>query len=173
MGMLHIYCGSGKGKTTAALGLAMRAAGSGMRVDLVQFLKYGDESALEVIQSIPQITVLRCERRFGFTCQLTDTEKEALTVCHDQLLRKAMDRLFQGRTDMLVLDEFFAAYNYGLLDRTLANRLVFTGRDHAEIVLTGRDPEAKFLDAADYVSEIRDVKHPYRRGVPARRGIEY
>lgn len=173
MGMLHIYCGTGKGKTTAALGLALRAAGSGIHVDLVQFLKYGDESALNCLQNIPEITASRCSERFGFTWQLTDIEKQRLAACHNTLLCQTMERLFQGDTDMLVLDEFFSAYSYGLLDRALADKLVFTGREHGEIVLTGRDPEPKFLNAADYVSEIREVKHPYRKGVSARRGIEY
>lgn len=173
MGMLHIYCGDGKGKTTAALGLAIRAAGSGMRVDFVQFLKYGEDSELDTISKIPEITVFRCKKKHGFTYQLSDQEKEYLTKCNNQLLHQESDRLSRGLVDMVVLDEFFAAYNCGVMDKALANRLVLTRRDTAELVLTGRDPEQKFIDAADYVSEIRAVKHPYTKGTSARKGIEY
>ena len=74
---------------------------------------------------------------------------------------------------MLILDEFFAAYNGNLLDRELANRLIFGSISKTELILTGRDPDQKFIDAADYVSEIKAVKHPYQKGISARAGIEY
>ena len=80
--MLHIYCGSGKGKTTAALGLALRAAGSGMRVLFVQFLKGSDTAELASLARIPEITVLRCDRDYGFTFRMNEAEKAALTACH-------------------------------------------------------------------------------------------
>ncbi len=170
--MLHIYCGDGKGKTTAALGLAVRAAGSGMRVHIAQLLKGSDTSELKALRLIPGITVARCERDYGFTFNMSSRDKLELTKCHNSLLADAK-RLMEQGTDMLIIDEFFAAYNYGLLDCSIADRLVFGRPSNAELILTGRNPSEKFIAAADYVSEINAVKHPYSTGTAARRGIEY
>jgi len=171
--MLHIYCGDGKGKTTAALGLAVRAAGNGMRVHFVQFLKGSPTSELEILQRLPEISVLRCDRDYGFTFQMNDEDKQKITQRHNQMLFEAMDRVYQHKTDMLVLDEFFPAYSCNLLDKELASRLVFGIHDKTELILTGRAPEQQFIDLADYVSEIKSVKHPYEKGISARAGIEY
>ena len=171
--MLQIYCGDGKGKTTAALGLAMRAAGNGMRVHFVQFLKGAPTSELEILKKIPEITVLRCDRDYGFTFQMNDETKARLTERHNQMLSEAMGNVYQGKTDMLVLDEFFAAYHCNLFDRELATRLVFGIHNKTELVLTGRNPEPQFIELADYVSEIKAIKHPYQNGISARAGIEY
>lgn len=167
--MLHIYCGDGKGKTTAALGLALRAAGSGMRVHFVQFLKGSETSELVSLARIPEITVLRCDRNYGFTFNMSDADKAALTACHNAMLRRIRERL--PETDLLVLDEFCAAYRQKLLDCALAEQLI--AECGAELVLTGRDPAQRFLDMADYVSEIHAVRHPYEQGIAARKGIEY
>ena len=171
--MLQIYCGDGKGKTTAALGLAVRAAGSGMQVHFVQFLKGSPTSELEILRRIPEITILRCDRDYGFTFQMNDEEKAKIIQCHNAMLSEAMDRVYQGKTNLLVLDEFFGAYNCNLFDRELANRLVFGVRNKTELTLTGRNPDQKFIEIADYVSEIHAVKHPYEHGISARAGIEY
>lgn len=171
--MVHIYCGNGKGKTTAALGLALRAAGSGMRVHFVQLLKGSETSELASLAKIQAITVLRCDRDYGFTFRMDDERRAQITACHDRMLREAVRRLNAGGTDMLVLDEFFAAYNADLLDRQAAEALIKGFPPGKELVLTGRDPGEGFLALADYVSEIHAVKHPYERGITARRGIEY
>lgn len=171
--MLHVYCGNGKGKTTAAVGLAIRAAGCGMKVHFVQFLKGGETSELRILSEIPEVTVLRCERRYGFTFQLNDKEKADLTSRHNAMLSDVMNRMHGGQSDLVVLDEFFAAYNYRLLDRNLANRLVFGRPSRVEMVLTGRDPEEKFIEAADYVTQMQAIRHPYESGAAARLGIEY
>lgn len=171
--MLHIYCGDGKGKTTAALGLALRAAGSGMQVHFVQFLKGSETSELRSLANIPEITVLRCDRDYGFSFRMDAAQKAQITACHNRMLREAADRLEKGETQLLVLDEFCAAYNLGLLDQSLAEDLVLGIPAACELVLTGRNPAEPFLGAADYISEIQAVRHPYTRGISARRGIEY
>jgi len=171
--MLHIYCGDGKGKTTAALGLAVRAAGNGMNVHFVQLMKGAPTSELETLKKIPEITVLRCDRDYGFTFQMNDEDKAKITSCHNRMLSEAMDSVYQSKTDVLILDEFFSAYNCNLLDREFASRLVFGLHDRTELILTGRDPEPQFIELADYVSEIKAVKHPYQKGISARAGIEY
>lgn len=171
--MMHIYCGDGKGKTTAALGLSLRAAGSGMRVGFVQFLKGGETSELCSLARIPEITVRRCDRNYGFSFQMTDADKAAITRCHNALLTEAREWVQRGEVQLLVLDEFLAAYRLELLDRKLAWELVSGFPPACELVLTGRDPEPAFLDIADYVSEIHAVRHPYQKGISARKGIEY
>ncbi len=169
--MLQIYCGDGKGKTTAALGLALRAAGAGMRVHIVQLMKGRPTSELNLLEKIPDITVSRLDRDYGFPAEMSPSVRSAVTDRHNALLREA-ERLLP-QLDMLILDEFNSACRHGLLDRALAERLVLDNADKMEIILTGRKPEQKFLDAADYISEIAAVRHPFARGVKARRGIEF
>lgn len=173
MGLLHIYCGDGKGKTTAALGLAVRAAGAGMRVHIIQLLKGADTSELSVIQSIPEITLERCDRNYGFVWNMTDEDKCGITACHNSLLEKGYSMVRSGEVDMLIIDEFNAAYRSGLLDRAAAEEFLTKKPGSAELVITGREPAQMFVDSADYVSEIKCVKHPYTQGISARRGIEY
>ena len=173
MTVLQIYCGDGKGKTTAALGLLLRAAGAGMRVHFVQFLKGGASSELVSLACLPGVTVRRCDRDYGFTFRMSDTDKAQITACHNTLLAEVQEVLTQCRAELVVLDEFFAAYNSRLLDTEQAEQLVRTCPASVELVLTGRNPAAQFLELADYVSDIHVVKHPYTKGVAARKGIEY
>ncbi len=169
MGLLHIYCGDGKGKTTASLGLAMRGAGSGMKVCIVQFMKGGDTCELESLRSLDNITVIRCDSEYGFSFSMTDKDRTDITECHNKLLEKA----FSGGYDMIILDEFNCAYELGFMDRSKAEELIVNGKNNAEIILTGRNPAAFFMENADYISEICCRRHPYEKGVDARRGIEY
>ncbi len=169
MGLLHIYCGDGKGKTTASLGLAIRAAGAGMKVCFVQFMKGGDTSELKTISLIPDITVKRCDKAYGFVKNMSDKDKADITACHNELLKYA----FSGGYDLVILDEFNSAYGYGLMDKVLAEKLIINGKSSCEIALTGRNPADVFFRSADYVSEICCVKHPYEKGITARKGIEY
>ncbi len=164
--MLHIYCGDGKGKTTAALGLAIRAAGAGLRVHIVQLMKGAPTSELAALAKIPEITIARCDRDYGFSWKMSERDKSEITACHNRLLGEA----FALGADMVILDEFNSAYANDLLDRETAERLIAEAA--AEIVLTGRNPDPKLLGKADYISEIKCVRHPYERGVAARRGIE-
>ncbi len=172
-GLIHIYCGDGKGKTTAALGLAIRAAGAGKKVLLVQLLKGNPTSELESLAIIPNITVIRPEKNFGFTFNMTDEQKAELTDIHNRLLDKAFNAMTVGELDMLIIDEFFGAYNKKLVNIDTADKVFFQKNEQCELILTGRDPQEKFISAADYVSEIKCVKHPYIQGIKARKGIEY
>lgn len=168
MGLLHIYCGDGKGKTTAAIGVAMRAAGAGMRVSFVQLMKGGDTSELNSLSLIPDITVTRCDRDYGFVKNMNDKDKSEITECHNTLLNNA----FRGGYDMIILDEFNSAYFYGLMDKNNAEHLILNGRGNSEIILTGRDPAEIFMNSAGYISQVVCVKHPYEKGIAARKGIE-
>lgn len=169
MGLLHIYCGNGKGKTTASLGLALRASGADMKVCFVQFMKGGETSELNVLNMIPNITILRCNRNYGFYKNMTNKEKSDITDCHNRIISTAFECSF----DMIILDEFNSAYSYGLIDKKLAENLILNSKKNAEIVLTGRNPADIFIQTADYISEINCKKHPFEKGITARKGIEF
>lgn len=170
-GLIHLYCGDGKGKTTAALGLALRAAGSGRKVLLLQFLKDGKSSEFAALGSVPGIETVPQKRAFGFTWTLTEEEKAEARDYYTGLLETAFARA--GDFDLLVLDEALGACAAGLLEEKRLLELLRGRPEDLEAVLTGRGPSQALLDAADYVTEMKKVKHPYERGVPARPGIEY
>ncbi len=169
--MIHIYTGSGKGKTTAATGLAVRAAGSGMRVCFFQFLKNGSSSEIGILRNIG-IDVRFSADCGKFSFHMTPEDREIVTSAHNELLRCALDIVTSGSADMVVLDEIFAAYNNSLLDRRLARSIV-SSAGNTELVLTGRSPSRFFRERADYISRIDAVKHPFTKGIRARKGIEY
>ncbi|WMJ89520.1 cob(I)yrinic acid a,c-diamide adenosyltransferase [Anaerocolumna sp. MB42-C2] len=171
-GLIHVYCGDGKGKTTAAIGLAIRAAGSGMKVVLLQFLKGRVVSELESLKLIPGITVIRNHKDLGFYNTMSPQDKKDITVYHNENLRKALDMVKRDSCDLLILDEIMAAYKYELVDCPLIDDLILNKKKELELVLTGRDPAPLFLEKADYVSEIKKVKHPYDKNITARKGIE-
>lgn len=172
-GMLHIYCGDGKGKTTAATGLAVRAAGCGWKVLFARFLKNENSGELKILDAVPQIEVLHLTKSFGFYQTLDDEEKKELRCIYKELWRTVEEKVNTGKFDMLVLDEFAAAYRYGLVDREGAVRFLKDRPCGLEVVLTGRDPAPELLGIADYVSDIRKEKHPFDRGIMARKGIEF
>ena len=171
--MLQIYCGDGKGKTTAALGLALRCAGSGKKVHIMQFMKGNISSEIYALRQIDNITVQRCDKNYGFTKTMTSADKTGITACHNEMLSRAQSLIAEHKADMLILDEFNNAFHYGLLDKSLAEKVILSASLSAEIVLTGRNPDPKFLEKADYISEIHCIKHPFGRGITARKGIEF
>ncbi len=172
-GLTHIYCGDGKGKTTAAIGLGIRACGSGKKVLLAQFLKGSTSSELTVLRELKNFSVLPAPEHIKFTFQMTPAElREAAALCGSQFQR-AVSAANAGECDLLILDEVFGAISCGLLANTLLPGLIKNKPQSLELVLTGRDPKPEVLELADYVSEIKKIKHPYDRNIPARRGIEF
>lgn len=165
--MIHLYWGNGKGKTTAAMGLALRALGHGKRVVIVQFLKDGTSGEIEPLRRLGA-TVYACPNA-KFTWLMDDAERFQARENGNDALRQAI----AVPCDLLVLDEACAAYENDLVDRNLLQRIV-TGPDAvSEVVITGRKPADWMQDAADYSTEMRACQHPYEKGVPAREGIEY
>lgn len=201
MKMIQLYTGDGKGKTTAAVGQAVRAAGSGYRVMFCQFMKGGETGELEVLKELSQVEIYRCEREFPFFNAMTDRDKEEITEIHNAIIRNIIRR-FDGLNNtgnistngsgavglMVVLDEITYPLNWGLIDVSLFKDLVgkvkalYNGRSgdsgeeslsRIELVLTGREPDRFILENADYITEMKKLRHPFDWGIQARKGIEY
>ena len=167
-GLVHLYCGNGKGKTTAAMGLALRALGQGMRVVVVQFLKNGTSGELGPLKKLGA-AVYSGQPGAKFTFQMNAEEKAQATKENNARLAEAL----QQPCDLLILDEICAARNSGMVDEALAKQAVLERPQHREVVLTGRNPEAWMVEAADYITEMQPRRHPYEQGIPARKGIEF
>lgn len=172
-GCIHIYCGDGKGKTSAAIGLAVRAAGRKKKVLIVRFLKSDDSGEVPVLSGIDGITVMPCERTFGFVFRMTEEEKREAALYYRQRFHEVCEKAVAEAFEVLVLDELMASCNYGMIPEAEILRFLREKPEDLEVVMTGRDPSENLLEAADYVSEIKMVKHPYQEGIPARIGIEY
>ena len=172
-GLMHVYTGDGKGKTTAALGLLIRAYGHGMHTILVQFLKGSDTGEIQALAHLQETAVLRHTRDFGFFNSADKQEKEEMTRQNNENLIKAF-RLASDRVcSFLILDEICAAYHHGAIDTILADKLILDKPCGLELVLTGRNAPQHFIDAADYVTEFVKHKHPYDKGIAARKGVEF
>lgn len=171
-GLTHLYTGDGKGKTTAALGLALRFAGHKKSVIIVQLSKGRDSGELHSLKNIPQITVLRNSRDFGFWKTMTDEQKAACLAENNANLSQAQKAVKDGKCDLLVLDEVTSAWDNSAADRSLIMKLITEKAPPLELVLTGRNAPDFMLSAADYISEIKCLRHPYEKGIPAREGAE-
>ena len=169
-GYVHVYTGDGKGKTTAAVGLAVRAAGHNRRTFFGQFMKgqeYGELAALELL---PQVKIEQygsrgCIRREEVTAEHIDQARSGL--------EKAKREMLSGRHDVVVLDEVNVALWFGLLTEEAVLNLLDERPRGVELVLTGRRAPQAILDRADLITEMREVKHYYAAGVTARKGIEF
>lgn len=173
-GLVHIYTGQGKGKTTAAVGLAVRALGSGLRVLFVQFFKLeddfsGEKEALRRFE--PDMELIRAKVRHPFfTGPDTDVEKVRASV--RELFEDVLSRSNEG-FDMLVMDEVVGAVSTGFLDLQELIDFIEKKPEPLELVLTGRDASPELVKRADYVTEMLSIKHPFDEGEKARKGIEF
>ena len=173
-GLVHIYYGGGKGKTTAALGLALRAAGSGKKIVIVQFLKDWLCGELESLSLIPNITVLRGKSSGGvFIHEMTEEQKVKTASIHNDNLKQALTLQSEGMCDLLILDEAIDALNLNVLDHSLMDELLDSKPYGLEIVITGHNPTPELLQRSDYITEMVKHKHPYDAGITARKGIEF
>lgn len=172
-GLIHIYCGEGKGKTSAAIGLAVRAAGRGKKVLFARFLKTEDSGEVKILDGIDGISVMHLEKDYGFYKTLTHQEKNEMKKMYEHLWFKIRKEVRDEQFDVLVMDEIMAAVRYGLVPEKEVAELLGSKTEKLEIILTGRDPGKELMNLADYVSEIHKIRHPYDKGIPAREGIEY
>lgn len=171
-GLIHIYCGDGKGKTTAAVGLAVRCAGRGNKVLLVQFLKSRDSGELYSLAKLPDIEVMRGKESKKFTFQMNEEEKHALLIEHNKMFEQVLAKIQNGGYSLLILDEVIGALNAKVFEMPKLIEFLRHKPENLEVVLTGRNPAPELVEIADYVSEIRKVKHPMDNGIMAREGIE-
>lgn len=171
-GLIHIYCGDGKGKTTAAVGLAVRCAGRGNKVLLVQFLKSRDSGELYSLAKLPDIEVMRGKESKKFTFQMNEEEKHALLIEHNKMFEQVLAKIKNGGYSLLILDEVIGALNAKVFEMPKLIEFLRHKPENLEVVLTGRNPAPELVEIADYVSEMRKVKHPMDNGIMAREGIE-
>jgi len=167
-GLIQVYTGDGKGKTTAALGLAVRAAGHGMKVGFVQFLK-GEPCGEHLFMSqYHDFDIVQIGTGDSFT-----KSREELTEEMQQTLAYTEQQMLSGRYDLLILDEIFIAIQKGLTATEQVLDLLEKRPESVELVLTGRYAPAKVVERADLVTEMHMIKHPFNQGICARPGIEY
>ena len=208
--MIQVYHGDGKGKTTAAIGLAVRFSGAGKKVLFCQFMKGNISSEIGVLQKLENLEVELIGKNFGFYKDMTEQDKEGIKKCHNHILEKVLgvllnaksagqepadqepaiqevadqepetqelqDQCQDGPTLLVVLDELASAYRYGLLDRNMVSKIILAASENRqiiELVITGRDPDSFFLEHADYITEMKIQRHPYEKGILARKGIEW
>ena len=171
IGLVHIYTGEGKGKTTSALGLAMRALGHGARVTVIQFMKgwegYGEVMTALQLDGLEIIQTGRPDYVYRGKEQPEDYEEAA------RGMRAAFEAVEMSSCDMLILDEINVALSYGLVDISDVTGLIKCKPCEMELVLTGRGLHEELAVLADLITEMKEIKHPYRRGVMARKGVEF
>ena len=173
LGLIHIYCGDGKGKTTAAMGLGIRAAGRDKKVLLTQFLKDNETGELNSIERLGKnfeiLKGIPVKKFFKF---MSKEEQEETKKEHENRFKKVIKKAIDENVDLLILDELIASTNLGLIQLDGVVEFLKNKPVGLEVVLTGRNPNDKLIELADYVSEIKAVKHPYERGINSRIGIE-
>ena len=169
-GLLMVHTGDGKGKTTAALGLAVRAFGAGLRVLILQFIKggqsYGELEALK--KFYPQVQIKQCG--LGFTSQGDKSEHKKVA---EETLQLARKEILSGDWDLIILDEINYAVKFNLISETEMLELVKLKPAELHLLFTGRDATENLIDCADLVTEMKLVKHPFQSGIKAQRGIEF
>ena len=169
-GYIHVYTGSGKGKTTAALGLALRAAGAGKRVFIAQFIKEKRYSEIEAIQKyISDITI----KQYGRGCFIIKNPTWQDIAAAGIGLAEVTGILASGQYDVVVLDEACIAVYFNLFTLEELIEAINKRSEETEIIITGRNAHEKLIEIADLVTEMKEVKHYYTKGVKARKGIEY
>ncbi len=171
--MIHVYYGDGKGKTTAAVGLALRAAGNKMKVMFVQFLKTEFSGERNLLSAVENVTLTACPQELKFSNEMTPAERQQAASLFRGIFERSAASALSARYDMIVLDEIFDVMNEGMLGEAEVYEFIANAPNSIEIVMTGHNPPQRFLDEADYVTEMKKIRHPYDRGLTGRIGIEF
>lgn len=173
-GLIIVHTGNGKGKTTAALGLAMRAWGDGLRVLILQFIKGGWKyGEIEAIKRLGEIDGRIELRRLGKGFQRNTDDKAEHIAAAQEALKKAGEAFASGEYDLIILDEINYAVKFELITVEEVKTLLAKRPPELHVVLTGRDAKEEIIDMADLVTEMKLIKHPYQQGIKAQRGIEF
>lgn len=172
-GLIHLYYGDGKGKTTAAVGLGVRAYGKGLKVLFVQFLKDNKSGEIMSLDKFgDKFLVLKGKPVIKFLRSMNTEEKEETIEEMNRLFDRAIINATRDDYDMIILDELIDAINLNIIDKDKFLSFIKSKPQKLEIVITGHDPSAEFFKLCDYVTEIKKIKHPYDIGIKARDGIE-
>ncbi len=171
--MKHIYFGDGKGKTTAAVGIAVRAAGSNLKVLFVQFLKTEFSGERRVLSNLPNVTLTCCPLELKFTFEMNESEKQQASKIFKEIFERSAETVLTEKYDMIVLDEVFEAISADMLSESDVFEFIANAPVSVEIIMTGHNPPKRFMESADYITEFKKIKHPYDRGVTGRIGIEF
>lgn len=170
--MIHIYYGDGKGKTTAAMGLALRAAGSGKSVVIMQFLKNDDGSGeRKILETLPNVFCIPAAKNMKFVFQMTEEEKKQYRHLYEQKFLDMED--YSRECDLLILDEAIGAIDAGLITEERLIQFLDTLKEGIEVVMTGHTLKEALIERADYVTYMQKIRHPYDKGQAARKGIEW
>lgn len=169
-GYVQVYTGNGKGKTTASLGLGLRASGDGLKVYMLQFMKGRRYSEIDAIEKIENFTISQ-HGRDEFVSR--DNPEQIDIDLASEGFEKAKEVLLSGEYDMVILDELNVAVDFGLIPLQEVLDLIKDKPRHVELVLTGRGAPEEFIELADLVTEMKEIKHFYQKGVEARKGIEF
>lgn len=172
--MIHLYSGDGKGKTTAAIGCAVRMAGYGRNVLIIQFLKGRHTGEIEGLSHIPGVELKRNTRDYGFYSKLDEDDKEKVRNDHNDNIQYALQAAKSKSISMLILDELCDAYSIGCLDRHKVEDIVSEcKKNDIELIITGHKIDDYFIQIADYHTNMTKIKHPYDNGITSRECIEY
>lgn len=173
IGLIHLYCGEGKGKTTAAVGLSVRCAGHGDKVVFAQFLKDGTSGECRVLAKLPGVIVLAANPVGKFSFCMTEEEKQETAEALSRMFDAATGFAVREGVRLLVLDEVCGAISCGFLEEKTVTDFLKAKPDTLEVVLTGRNPSENLQAHADYITEMTMRRHPYEKGIAAREGIEF
>lgn len=171
-GFTHIYYGDGKGKTTTGMGLCTRAAGYGFRVLIYQFMKDNKTSERKILEQVPGITFVDGLESEKFSFQMNEREKEERRSYYLKQFYEVTNKAREEGYQVLFLDEILYTIGAELFPREVLVQYLREKPVDLEVILTGQSPDAELVEMADYVSEIRKVKHPYDKGISSRYGIE-
>jgi len=168
-GYVHVYTGNGKGKTTAAFGLALRAAGAGLKVYIAQFVKGMKYSELDALHKLSDSITLK---QYGRSCFIHESPKDEDINMAQQGLREVKEIMCSGEYQMIILDEANIATHYNLFSVEELLDFIQAKPEEVELIITGRMADPRIIEKADLVTEMKEIKHYYQKGVQARDGIE-
>ena len=169
-GLIQVYTGNGKGKTTAAIGLGLRATGEGLNVYMIQFMKGRRYSEVDAIEKIPNFTLVQYGRDEFVSKEKPDQIDIDLAKKGFNHAKKIIN---EGKFDIVILDEINVAVDFNLIPLKELVKLIEEKPKHIELILTGRYAHPEIVRMSDLVSEILEIKHPYQNGVQSRKGIEW
>lgn len=174
IGLIHVYYGDGKGKTSSAIGQGIRAIGQGLKVIMIQFLKGYSSGEMKSLSRLePDFKVFNFEKERGFYINLNDKQKEELKMEIANAIKFGKKIFDTQECDILILDEILGVIENKIIEKEEFIKFIESKPDNMELIITGRKLPDYLKEYADYISEIVEIKHPYHKGIEAREGIEY